>query len=80
MIRLMKNEILKLVKKKSFYVVTFIFILFCILTNIVYQSSFDSIQKEEVDVEEIELENKELDLENNDDLLLYVENLRQNHQ
>ena len=75
MIRLMKNEILKLVKKKSFYVVTFIFILFCILTNIVYQSSFDSIQEEEVDVEEIELENKELDLENNDDLLLYVENL-----
>lgn len=75
MIRLMKNEILKLVKKKSFYIVTFIFILFCILTNIVYQSSFDTVQEESVDMEEITAQNEELDLEDNDDLLIYVENL-----
>ena len=35
----MKNELKKLLKKKSFYIVTFIFILFCILTNVIYKES-----------------------------------------
>ena len=71
----MKNEIIKLLKKKSFYIVTFIFILFCVLTNVVYQTSLDFIDTDEISVEELEVENQELDLTNNDDLLVYVENL-----
>lgn len=75
MFRLMKNEIIKLLKKKSFYVVTFIFILFCILTNVVYKNPLDSSLTEEVDINQIEDENQHLDLDNSDDLLIYVENL-----
>ena len=71
----MKNEIIKLLKKKSFYVVTFIFILFCILTNVVYKNPLDSSLTEEVDINQIEDENQHLDLDNSDDLLIYVENL-----
>ena len=71
----MKNEVIKLLKKKSFYIVTFIFILFCILTNVVYKTSLDFIETSEVSIEELELENQELNLNDNDDLLIYVENL-----
>lgn len=75
MIRLMYNEIVKLVKKKSFYIVTFIFILFCILTNIVYHTSLDNYDTVEVDTQELEEENLPLNLNNSEDLLIYVENL-----
>ena len=75
LIRLMKNEIIKLLKKKSFYIVTLIFILFCILTNIVYQTSMDYVSIEEVDIEELIAMNEELDLTQDEDLLIYVENL-----
>ena len=75
MIRLMKNEIIKLLKKKSFYIVTFIFVLFCILTNVVYDSSLDTILEENINIEEIEAENKGLDLSKEDDLAIYVDNL-----
>ena len=71
----MKNEVIKLLKKKSFYIVTFIFILFCILTNVVYQASLDFAREEKVDIGVIEEENSKLDLRENDDLLIYVENL-----
>lgn len=75
MIKLMHNEIIKLIKKKSFYIVTLIFIFFCILTNIVYRTSFNNIEDDKVNVGELKEENNLLDLNNNDDLLLYVENL-----
>ena len=75
MLNLMKNELIKLLKKKSFYVVTIIFVFFCILTNVVYKSMPDLVVEEEINVEDLMSENEELDLSNNEDLLVYVENL-----
>ena len=75
MIRLIKNELKKLLKKKSFYIVTFIFILFCILTNIIYKTGLDYVIDSDVDISELEAENKDLDLTNDENLLVYVENL-----
>ena len=75
MLNLMKNEIIKLLKKKSFYVVTIIFVFFCVLTNIVYKSMPDLVIEEEINVEDLMRENEELDLNNSEDLLVYVENL-----
>lgn len=71
----MKNELKKLLKKKSFYIVTFIFILFCILTNIIYKTGLDYVIDSDVDISELEAENKDLDLTNDENLLVYVENL-----
>ena len=53
----MKNEVIKLLKKKSFYIVTLIFVFFCILTNVVYKVLDDFTREEEVDIQEIEREN-----------------------
>lgn len=75
MIRLMHNEIIKLIKKKSFYIVTFIFILFCVLTNIVYRTPLDNYDTTVVNINELEEENASLNLNNSEDLLIYVENL-----
>ena len=71
----MKNELKKLLKKKSFYIVTFIFILFCILTNVIYKTGLDYVIDSEGDISELEQENEDLDLTSNEDLLIYVENL-----
>ncbi len=75
MIRLMKNELKKLLKKKSFYIVTFIFILFCILTNVIYKTGLNYVIDSEGDISELEQENEDLDLTSDEDLLIYVENL-----
>ena len=75
MIKLIYNEIIKLVKKKSFYIVTFIFILFSILTNIVYNMPLEDEKAESINIETLEDENKSLDLSNSEDLLIYVDNL-----
>ena len=75
MIRLMHNEIVKLINKKSFYIVTFIFILFCILTNVVYHTPFDNYDTEVVDIKALEEENASLNLNSSEELLIYVENL-----
>ena len=75
MIRLMYNEVVKLIKKKSFYVVTFIFILFCILTNIVYKTPLEVVETEEISIDELKEENAGFHLDQDDELLMYVENL-----
>lgn len=75
MIRLMHNEIIKLINKKSFYIVTFIFVLFCVLTNIVYRTPLDNYDTVVVDIGALEEENASLNLNNSEDLLIYVENL-----
>lgn len=75
MIRLMYNEVIKLIKKKSFYVVTFIFILFCILTNIVYKTPLEVVETEEISIDELKEENAGFHLDRDDELLMYVENL-----
>lgn len=71
----MKNELKKLLKKKSFYIVTFIFILFCILTNVIYKTGLDYVIDSDVNISELEQENEDLDLTSDEDLLIYVENL-----
>ena len=71
----MKNELKKLLKKKSFYIVTFIFILFCILTNVIYKTGLDYVIDSDGDINELEQENEDLDLTSDEDLLIYVENL-----
>ena len=72
MIRLMHNEIIKLINKKSFYIVTFIFVLFCVLTNIVYRTPLDNYDTVVVDIGALEEENASLNLNNSEDLLIYV--------
>ena len=59
MLNLMENEIIKLLKKKSFYVVTIIFVFFCILTNVVYKTMPDLVVEEEIIVEDLMSENEE---------------------
>ncbi len=79
MIRLIKNELKKIFKKKSFYIVSIIFILYCILTNVLYKNinvlNIDNILGTSVDIEDLKEENENLDLDNEDDLLEYVTNL-----
>ena len=74
MIRLMHNELVKLVKKKSFYIVTFIFVLFCVLTNVVYKMPLEG-EIVSVDIEALKEENEALDLNNSEDLLAFVDHL-----
>lgn len=71
----MKNEIIKLIKKKSFYIVTLVFVLFCILTNIVYKTPMTIYDTDEVNIQDLYDENQSLNLDDAQDLLIYVENL-----
>ena len=75
MIRLIHNEIVKLINKKSFYIVTIIFILFCILTNIIYKTPLNSDVEEKINIEELKQENLTFDLDSEEDLIKYVDNL-----
>ena len=75
MINLIKNEFIKILKKKSFYIVTFIFILYAILTNVIYKEMNVLNYFDGTTIEYLEEENKSLDLNNEDDLNIYVENL-----
>ena len=76
MIRLIKNELKKILKKKSFYIVTIIFILYSLLTNVLYKNmdSFTNILDEKVNIEELKKENETLDLSDNDEALIYTTN------
>lgn len=76
MIRLIKSELKKIFCKKSFYIVTILFILYAILTNVIYKEmNIYDINNERLDITEAENANRNLDLNNPDDLLLYVSNL-----
>ncbi len=74
LINLVKAEIKKIIKKKSFWVVSLIFILFCGLINIFYKYT-DDIYEERIEIEELEDYNDTLDLNNSEELLEYVDNL-----
>ncbi len=76
MIALIKNEGIKLLRKRSFYVVTFVFILFCILTNILYRTPIE-ITEDSPSILDLEEENLGLDLNDSEELVIYVENLTQ---
>jgi len=45
LIRLIKAELKKLVHKKSFLIITVIFIAFCFLTNIIYKENYEDTLK-----------------------------------
>ena len=73
MFSLIKAEFIKIIKKKSFLIVTLIFILYCLLTNVIYQNS-DILNEYEEDITYLEDENKSLDLSLKKDLETYVAN------
>lgn len=73
MIRLIKGELTKLIHKKSFLIVTIIFILFCILTNFIYKEDYEEFE-ESVNINELEANLKDLDLKNSEDLDTYLNN------
>lgn len=77
MIKLVHNEIIKLLKKKSFYIVTIIFILFCILTNVVYKTPFNNSLNEQIDIAKLKEQTAKLNLDNEEELLIYIENSTQ---
>jgi len=76
LIRLIKAELKKIFHKKSFYIVTIIFLLYALLTNVIYKDMDDlAYNLESVDITELEEENKSLDLTNEEDLSLYISNI-----
>lgn len=76
MIRLIKAELKKILHKKSFYVVTILFILYALLTNVIYKDiNKYSLNDEFVDTTELESEIKNLDINNPDDIPGYIFNL-----
>lgn len=76
MIRLIKAEFKKIFHKKSFYVVTFLFLLYALLTNFIYKDMDDYYYEDDINnIAELEQENRNLDLNNSEDLLLYIDNL-----
>lgn len=75
MIKLIKNELKKIFSKKSFYIITLIFILFTILTNVIYKDMGDYSYSSEVSIDEVKEENKLLDPQNPDEVYIYINNL-----
>ena len=76
MFKLIKTEFIKIFKKKSFLVVSLIFILYCLFTNLIYLSiNSGTLNDPALDIQELEIENNKLNLSNPDDLNQYVSNL-----
>lgn len=76
MVKLIKAEFKKILHKKSFYIVSLIFVLYTILTNIIYKSIDNyEVFNETIDIQEYIEINNNLNLENEEDLEEYVSNL-----
>ena len=75
MIKLIKAEFKKIFHKKSFLIVTLIFIGFAFLTNFLYKSEIMEETYTYVDIDELKEENKTLNLNLPEDLNTYVNNL-----
>ena len=75
MINLIKSEIKKVFKKRSFLIVTIIFIFYAIMTNVIYKNlnSLDSTTK--YDIPSLQEENSHLDLGKEEDLTTFISNL-----
>ena len=60
MIRLIKGELKKIFHKKSFYIVSIIFILYCILTNVLYKNMNNLLNFDlyDINIYSLEEENK----------------------
>lgn len=76
MIRLIKAELKKILHKKSFYIVTILFALYALLTNVIYKDMNEyKLSDEFIDITDLENEIKDLDLNNQEDLAIYISNI-----
>lgn len=75
MIRLIKAELKKIFHKKSFYIVTIIFVFYAILTNFIYKSMSNYNYDEQINIEEYKEINSKLDLTNEENIYEYITNL-----
>ena len=75
MINLIKLELKKIFKKRSFLILTIIFIMYAILTNVIYKTISFNEMTEEIDIAELKEINKSLDLNNSEDKETYIINL-----
>jgi len=76
MISLIKAELFKILHKKGLYILTIIFVLYTILTNVIYKNlnSYELVD-EDVNIEEIIEINNSLDINNEKNLVEYISNL-----
>jgi len=72
---LVKAEFKKIFHKKSIYIVSLIFLLYCFLINDVYKSFNNYEYENNIDINEYIEINNSLDLNNRDDLIEYISNL-----
>lgn len=75
MINLIKLELKKIFRKRSFLILTIIFIMYAILTNVIYKTISFNEMTEEIDIAELKEINKSLDLNNSEDKETYIINL-----
>lgn len=78
MINLLKAELKKIFKKKSFLVVTLVYIMYVFLVVFLYSSMAKDIEVDnliEIDAKNLKEINSSLDLNNKDDLEVYVDNI-----
>ncbi|MCM1052683.1 MAG: ABC transporter permease [Ruminococcus sp.] len=75
MIRLIKNELVKIFKKRSFMIVTIVFILYALLTNFIYKDMDNYNLESGPDIKELESINKDLDITLEENLDEYIENI-----
>lgn len=78
MINLLKAELKKIFKKKSFLVVTLVYIMYVFLVGFLYSSMAKDIEVDnliEIDTKNLKEINGSLDLNDKDDLEVYVDNI-----
>ncbi len=73
MIKLICAEVKKIFHKKSFFIVTIIFILYCLLTNIIYKEMNNIIAIDDT-LTQLENKNANLDLNKEEDLESFISN------
>ena len=74
MIKLINAELKKIFRKKSFLIVTIIFILYCILTNVIYKEMDTLLEMDDLSINELENINNSLNLNDKEDLEEYITN------
>ncbi len=77
MFNLIKAELKKIFRKKSFLIVTIIFILYCLLTNVIYKEMDNILEVDETYYTDTNISNN-LDLTNQEDLEEYLNNKTKN--
>lgn len=75
MIKLIKAELKKIFHKKSFYIVTILFILYAVLINFLYKNANSYVYEDTIDIQEYKDVNASLNLNKEEDVLEYISNL-----